>query len=392
MPNPHPVHRPRTPAPVVVPPGVRQRADGRWERRYRDPAGNRRSIYGPTLESVTGRDVDQLPERFDARLTLGAYLEGWLETLELRPNSIETHRGHVVRYLVPLLGGVRLAELDKPGGKRIIADAYRRLRARNGRPLSPRTIELAHATLRRALSQAVVDGVMRTNPARGLNPHGTAGQAMRSRRVGAELPIPSAAELRLLDAELEGHPWHPIFRVAVLAGLRQSETLGLRWSPDLAELETRRQLTVNGSLRRTDRTLDDPKTDASRRTIRVDAMLVDSLRAHRQAQRVRKLAAGTRWSNPADLVFTTRTGGPIQGRLVTRWYHAACDRAGLPRYRWHDLRHAYATGLLEHGVDLSLVSKVMGHASVAITADTYQHLTPAGRELVAETSGRALRR
>jgi integrase len=121
-------------------------------------------------------------------------------------------------------------------------------------------------------------------------------------------------------------------------------------------------------------------------------MLVDSLRAHRQAQRVRKLAAGTRWSNPADLVFTTRTGGPIQGRLVTRWYHAACDRAGLPRYRWHDLRHAYATGLLEHGVDLSLVSKVMGHASVAITADTYQHLTPAGRELVAETSGRALRR
>jgi integrase len=390
-PNPTPNRRRSLETPEFLPPGIRRRADGRLERRYRDHAGNRHTVAGrkgEDLDVFLARSLGQVetrPAHHDGRLTLAAYLRSWSAELDIRPNSAATHAGHVTRYLIPAFGErVRLAELDTPEGPALIRAAYRRIRHRPGRQLSPRTLELAHATLRRALSQAMTDRRISSNPARGLNP--AAGAAPKL--PGVELAIPSAAELRRLEHQVRGHRWHGLFVAATLTGLRQSELLGLTWSA--VELE-RHMLTVGQVLRRTDRLIDDPKTATSRRTIRFDPMLETVLRARKLEQKRDQLRAGDRWSNPHDLIWTTLTGGPLQGREVTRWFHRACDATGLPRYRWHDLRHAYATGLLESGVDLALISKSMGHSSVAITADTYSHMTDAGRDQVAAAAGRMLR-
>jgi integrase len=397
MPNPHPTpNRTRPDAPEFLPPGVRRRKDGRLERRYRDHAGDRHTIAGRNGEDLAAflarslGHVETRPARHDPRLTVADYLRSWSADLDIRPNSAATHAGNVTRYLIPAFGErVRLAELDTPEGPALIRAAYRRVRHRPGRQLAPRTVELAHATLRRALSQAVTDRRMTTNPARGLNPNGGAGTSTAPKLPGVELAIPSRAELRRLERQVRGDRWHPLFVAATLTGLRQSELLGLSWSA--AEPLERHTLTVSVALRRTDRALEDPKTLSSRRTIRFDPMLETVLRARKLEQKREQLRAGDRWSNPHQLIFTTRTGGPLQGREVTRWFHRACDAAGLPRYRWHDLRHAYATGLLESGVDLALISKSMGHSSVAITADTYSHMTDAGRDQVAAAAGRILR-
>ena len=74
-------------------------------------------------------------------------------------------------------------------------------------------------------------------------------------------------------------------------------------------------------------------------------------------------------------MFTNRRGGALDSRNVTKSLQAALRRAGLPRQRFHDLRHAYATLMLEDGEELAVVSRALGHADLSTTADVYAHLT-----------------
>jgi integrase len=79
----------------------------------------------------------------------------------------------------------------------------------------------------------------------------------------------------------------------------------------------------------------------------------------------------------SEHVFASSRGTPLDARDVARTFQRAMAAAGLPRQRFHDTRHAYATALLESGIDLGVVSKLLGHANLATTADVYAHLTPA---------------
>jgi hypothetical protein len=83
-------------------------------------------------------------------------------------------------------------------------------------------------------------------------------------------------------------------------------------------------------------------------------------------------------------VFTTKVGEPLDTSTVTRAFQAALRRAGLPRQRFHDLRHACATLHLEAGEELLVVSRMLGHSTISTTADIYAHITPAMLELTAD--------
>jgi integrase len=104
--------------------------------------------------------------------------------------------------------------------------------------------------------------------------------------------------------------------------------------------------------------------------------VAESLRQHRQQQRLDRLAAGSRWKD-RDYVFASAVGTPLEPRNVLRAFHAALEAAGLPHQPFHHLRHAYATLQLEAGEELANVSKILGHANLSTTADLYAHLTPA---------------
>ena len=154
--------------------------------------------------------------------------------------------------------------------------------------------------------------------------------------------------------------------------MRQGELLALRWSD--IDLESGR-LTVRHTLRRGVRTLADPKTDASKRTLHLGSVAA-TLRAHRTRQLGERIAAGRRWRD-GDFVFATKLGEPLDTSTVTRAFQAALRRAGLPRQRFHDLRHATATLHLEAGEELIVVSWLLGHSTISTTADVYAHVTPA---------------
>jgi integrase len=119
--------------------------------------------------------------------------------------------------------------------------------------------------------------------------------------------------------------------------------------------------------------LTEPKTARSRRTIALPPFAVDAIRHHRVRQLEERLAAGERWHD-SGLVFTSTVGTPLEPRNTLRDFHRTLRLAGLPRKRFHDLRHTCATLLLIQGEDLWVVMDVLGHSQITLTANTYQHV------------------
>ncbi len=105
------------------------------------------------------------------------------------------------------------------------------------------------------------------------------------------------------------------------------------------------------------------------------AVAATALREHRRRQREARLRTGSRWQD-SGLVFTNSFGDNIYPASLNRTLDRILAVAGLPRVRFHDLRHTAATRMLSRGVHPKIVSEMLGHASVGITLDLYSHVTP----------------
>ncbi|MDQ4039883.1 MAG: tyrosine-type recombinase/integrase [Actinomycetota bacterium] len=108
----------------------------------------------------------------------------------------------------------------------------------------------------------------------------------------------------------------------------------------------------------------------------VPAMTVAALCEQRVRQAVRRLAAGPRWRDH-DLVFTSGVGTPIDPRNIDGMFKEVLRSAGVPRVRFHDLRHTFATFLFAEGTPARVVMELLGHSQIGITMNTYAHVLPA---------------
>ena len=171
--------------------------------------------------------------------------------------------------------------------------------------------------------------------------------------------------------------------------MRQGEMLALRWQDvDLknAVVSVRRTLTRSGGKV----VFGEPKTKKSRRSIRLTPQAMEVLRAHLKRQLRDIEILGDRYQDQG-LVFSTDTGAPINpSNLRQRGFAPLLKRAGLPRMRFHDLRHTCATLLLSRGVHPKIVQELLGHATIAITLDTYSHAMPSMGDATAKAMEDAL--
>jgi integrase len=159
--------------------------------------------------------------------------------------------------------------------------------------------------------------------------------------------------------------------------MRRGELLGLKWSD--VDLENGR-VSIRRTLTRIDNgkrvALGDPKTNRSRRTVRLTPQATEALREHLERQLTQMDTLGDLYDDQG-LVFASEAGTPINpSNLRQRSFAPLLKRAGLPHIRFHDLRHTCATLLLSKGVHPKFVQELLGHASVAITMDTYSHVLP----------------
>lgn len=176
-----------------------------------------------------------------------------------------------------------------------------------------------------------------------------------------------------------------MYLLALGTGMRQGELLGLRWSDVDFEHDA---VTVRHQLQWIDRTwtLTEPKSARSRRTLAVDPAIMRVLKEHRVRQLEERLIVGDEWKETiADLVFRNSVGNPLDAPAVTHRFQRTLERAGLPRMRFHDLRHGAASLLLSQGVHARVVMEQLGHSQISLTMNTYAHVAP---ELQREAASR----
>jgi integrase len=359
---------------------VRQLADGTWwgqtslgysvsydERgRPLERRRIRRSVRGRTRTEVVRKLAALRAQGAGAHgaagRTVDAFLTDWLERsrLRVRPSTWERYASVVRTHLSPTLGHLRLEQLTAEHVQRLCLGIHRRGRA-------PRTVVKVRAVLRTALNDA-----KRTR----LVAYNAADYVDLPRVESSTVPAMTPADAVAVLAAVQHHRIAPLVELALATGLRQGELLGLGWQ-DL-DLETG-HVTVRRALQRVNgkRSLGEPKTRKSRRTVPLTAAAVDAMRGRRQRQLEDRLYSGTRWQDEHDLVFTTPTGESLDAKELTHTFQRLLEAAGLPRMRWHDLRHATASLLIAQGVDLRVVMELLGHSTITLTANTYAHVSEA---------------
>lgn len=353
---------------------IKQRADGRWEIQL-SLNGVRKSLYGRTQREVLEKRKGEL-DRMAAgmpvgsdRQTLGEFLATWLEgkKTSLRSATWTRYEIFVRKDITPELGRMKLRDLTPAHVQRLYA---RRLEAGKA-PISVRHI---HALLHTALDDAAKWGMVPRNVAALVDAPKAARREM--------LALDESQVRALLDAAA-GDRLEALYVLAVTCGMRQGELFGLRWK-DL-DLEKRMlQVRQTASWATNTATFGEPKTPKSRRRIELTALAVAALVSHRRRQKEERIRNAAEWQD-LDLVFANEVGGALHpANMTMRSFRPLLDRAGLPRIRFHDLRHTAASIPLAHGVPSKIVSEMLGHASTAITDDIYAHVTPTMQRGVAD--------
>lgn len=116
----------------------------------------------------------------------------------------------------------------------------------------------------------------------------------------------------------------------------------------------------------------EPKNNRSRRTIPLPETIRQALLRHRAQQEQERQLAGTRWKEHG-LVFASSIGTPLHPRNVLRHFHETLKVLGIPRHRFHDMRHTAATLLIAQGVPARVIMHILGHSQISTTMDIYGH-------------------
>ncbi|MDB4894408.1 MAG: Phage integrase [Firmicutes bacterium] len=295
-----------------------------------------------------------------SKQTVAYFMTAWMETTashEVGASTMQLYRNMFNWYIVEPLGQVQLQQLRPQQ----VQELYHSL-MQSGK--SPRTVQLVHAVLRRAMAQATTWGLLPKNLMESVKP-----PKVEHKEVAVLTPdqvvqfIASAKEDRL----------HAMFLLAVTTGLRRGELLGLRWQDIDMDAGT---LTVAQAQKKIGERIEfgTTKTRASRRTIDLPDVVLVAFKLWRREQAKERLRVGEAWVHP-ELVFTSTIGSPVHPKnMLDRNFRDVLERAELPRIRFHDLRHTAATLLLANGVNARVLMDVLGHSQINITLGLYGHV------------------
>ncbi len=367
---------------------VHLRKDGRWEGRmvvgYDDKGlpitknvlAKTKTACLDKLKALQETCSGQPTEKIQPDMTFGEWLDFWYQNYskpKLRPKSQLDYENSIYKHIIPALGDIPLSKLTandlqqfyaqiKKNGRLIRTQVY-------GDGLSDRMVRACHTRCLTALDRAVVDGLIRINPAADCK---LPGQALK------DMNLLTREEMQrfLIQAKKEGY--YELFLLELATGLRRGEVLALQWDDldfNTGELRIQRQVyRANGEL-----LVSAPKTKAALRTIVLPSALVGVLEEYHQG-------VDSRWMFPSP----AKEDSPLDPATVRKRLQTILEHAGCRKVRFHDLRHLFVTTALENGLDVKTLSTIIGHVSAKTTLNIYTHVTDAMRQTAAAKIDRGI--
>ena len=362
---------------------IRKRKDGRWEGRY--TVGHDPETGKAIIKNVLGKTQAEVKEKLKKAIeenvgidygraktyTVGSWLEVWMENyakVKLRPSTFKTSQGFLKNHIKPQIGSIPLADLTSLDLQRFykhLLDGGRvdRIEAKKKpKGLAPKTVRNIHQMIGSAYNLAMEQKLVSRNPTQGC---------ALPKVEHKEMKTLTADQLSAFFQEARDSGVYELYYLDLATGLRRGELLGLKWTDidlDRGVLKIQRAIS-----RQNGKVLEAPlKTKNAYRTLPLSADAIDVLKAQKNK------VGSSEW------VFPSPTGGPMSPDSVLHMLHRVLKRAGLPRIRFHDLRHTFATMSLENGMDVKTLSSIIGHVSSQTTLDIYLHSTQEMRRQAAK--------
>ena len=343
---------------------IYKRKDGRYEGRYvigKKPDGRTKFGYvygrqfGEVRQILVVKKAAMLQQATDFgleyRQTLRMWASEWLENRRqtgIKISTLQTYGGMLERYILPALGEYSLRAITPELIRAQLAQMEARM-------LAPSTVRVTFRLLSGILGGAQEAGIIRENPCKRIR--------MRT-NAPAEQRVLTAEEQRRLLEGARGIEDIPSL-LSLYTGMRLGEICALRWSDvdwsrgTVTVRRTAQRMLDSSGGNRTQLRTGLPKSASSIRTIPVPTFLMEALRS---------LRAGA-----AEDAYIFGDECPAEPRTQQRRFQRLAKRAGIQNVHFHTLRHSFATRMLELGVDVKTISRLLGHSSVQITLDCYAH-------------------
>ena len=306
-----------------------------------------------------------------ANTTVKEFLTNWLVSISSSRSkgTITLYQRTVNKEILPILGQLKLTDL-KPD----LIQRFYDHKIKNGQ--SAHAVHTAHKVLNIAIQHAVRLGCIVRNPCKETVPPKPEQTEMQSYDE-------NQVQTLLTTSQVIKDKYYPLYYLAIHTGMRQAELFGLKWE-DLDR--ERRTLQVHRQVARMKGggfEFTKPKSKSGNRTITLGVQTVEVLKLHRKQVWELQKKVGDDWTD-LNLIFPTRVGTPILGSNLRRGFRKLLKESGLPKIRFHDLRHTAASLMLNYGISVLIVSRRLGHSKPSITLDVYGHLIPSKQEEAAE--------
>ena len=353
-----------------------------WEARYTagyDPGTGKqiqKSITGKT-QSEVAKKLKEVTAALDAgtyiapnKTTVSQWMDIWrAEYLgAVKLSTVSSYEATIRNHIKPGLGAIKLEALTTQD----IQEFY------NGRqkgdetrePLAPKTIKNIHGVLHKALEQAMLNGLIRNNPA---------DPCVLPRRPKQKVKPLNEEQITKLIKALKGHKYENLILTTLFTGLREGEVCGLQWECVNLEAGTILVDKQLQSLRKSVRGNGDkyalvPTKNGKERHLTIAPFVVELLKKEKAKQDANRAYYEDLYEE-SGLVFTDESGHRITPQAAYRAFKLVVTELGMPQARFHDLRHSYAVASLRSGDDAKTVQENLGHATAAFTLDVYGHVT-----------------
>ena len=348
---------------------------GKRVRKYKTVNGTKKEAERAMHEFIT--QIEKGYYVTNNKISITEWVETWLEVYiapNVSPTTLERYKGMIRRYIDPLIGHTQVQKMNTLAVQAWVNSL--KVSPSSGKPLSAATIKHIYHVLKGAMDKAVIAGIIPRSPCVSIMlPKGQKKQAV----------IYDEEQIKQLIRTARGTDMELVIDMELCLGLRRGELLGLQWCDVDWEKNqihvVRNRVVVDGKS-----LVKEPKTENSIRILDAPEMLMKKLRIHRGKCIENRMRMGRNYT-VTDYIIVHPDGKPVYPEYLSQLFTKLQNMAGLPKCRFHDLRHLCASIMLLQGVNVKVAQERLGHKDITTTMNIYSHVLPSSAKEAAEKIG-----